>query len=284
MVTADEVSADDLITTYDLARKWVIPRSAAGQRAKRIADRLGIEPLRAVSPSGQSLTAYRKVDGDRLIREHAEQEARRARYAAAKEEKKEQIEWEVGTGQRSDVMTVYDIAARLDINRDQVSKIARRAEEELGIQRVKARSRASRQRVIAYMKSDGEKIIKFRRESERKRAADQKRREARERKRAAIPKAPPPKAEGVLYLIDLEGGGERFKLGWSQNPTERARGFRTANPQLKIVKTWTCPQTREGDARAEVYQLDCVYDKARETFRTDDTARVITVLDSFLAH
>lgn len=115
--------------------------------------------VKARSPNGQPITAYSRSDGERIIEAQQERTARRDANIVRKNPKKaNEIAHEIGTSDRSDVMTIHEVARILCVSRARGSKIARRLEGKLGIRRVEARAPGT-QRIIAYMRSDGERLI-----------------------------------------------------------------------------------------------------------------------------
>ncbi len=186
-LTMDE---NDILTTHHLAHAWGVERHVAQRRAARWAQRLGIKRVKARSPSGQVISAYSRGDGERIIEAQRERKARRESNTALKNEKAKEIEFQIGTSNRRDVMTVHELAKILSVSRSHASQIARRLGGKLGIKRVEARAASTHQKIVAYLRSDGERLIKLFKE---KRAAKSARRGAKEKRKRERERIPQPR-------------------------------------------------------------------------------------------
>ena len=150
---------NDLLTTLDFAHAWDVEKYTARKRAERWAQKLGLTRVPARSPHGHKIFAYSRSDAERIIAAERERPARRKTNPIHKTKKAEEIAYQIGTAKRSDVMTVHELAERLNVSRARASQIARRLESGLNIQRVEARA-ASTQRIIAYKRLfGGDKLV-----------------------------------------------------------------------------------------------------------------------------
>lgn len=282
-------SEEKLITVAHLAHEWGVSRRKARGRAVGLAKKLRIKQSPVRSDSGQLTTGFEEEDAARIKRAYADEEERQAASLTEKQAKEIEIEFEINTARRPDVMTIYKIANKLGIkDRGKASQIVRRLEKELKLKdkRIPARSPDNKQPIIAYMTPHGEQIIALYRERTQKKEARRTERETRKRQRDAIPRALPPGAQSkVFYLIDLSGRGGHYKIGWSSDFETRLQTFRQTNKRLKILKTWSCPRKLDGPAMDTVFKLPCVSRVSAkptdETFDTTEIERVVEALDTF---
>ena len=274
---------NDILTAHHLAHAWGVERHVAQRRAARWAQRLGIKRVKARSPSGQVISAYSRGDGERIIEAQREREAGRESNTARKNKKAKEIEFQIGTSNRRDVMTVHELAKILSVSRSHASQIARRLGGKLGIKRVEARAASTHQKIVAYLRSDGERLIKLFKD---KRAARSTRREAKEkrnRERERIPQPAAPSSQNELfYLIELSPADtDQYKLGWTSDINERLRGYRTISPNLRLVKSWPCERKRDREAMAYAFLFPGLRRIKSETFRTQDIQALVKYLDQF---
>ena len=272
----------EIITTAHLAAEWGIRQTTATQRAIRWAKRLGIERREARSLSGQIMVAFCKDDAHRILAAYLESEVRRKNNETLKEKKQKDVAFEIGTGERDDVMTIHELADEFRVSRSSAVKIARRLEHNLGIERVPARA-TSGQKIIAYERSDGRKIVAAHQARLGKKDDRRKAKEMREIERERIPRPRPPGSKTeLLYLIQMSPTDHQvFKIGWTSDIEERVRSYKTANPLLHVVKTWACNRERDSAAMKHLFQFDAIERIGKEVFRTEDINGVITHLDDF---
>jgi len=274
--------SNEILTILDLAYAWGVERHVAQRRAVRWERRLGLKQVSARSPSGQLITAYSKSDAEQIIAEQLALEARRRTNVARKQRKKKQIEYEIGTANRPDVMTVHEIAEVLEVTRFRASVIVRRCERQLDIQRVEARA-ASTQKIIAYKRADGERLVNFYKEKKAAKIAAQKAKEKRKQERERIPQPPAPSSRNeVFYLIELwPGKFDTFKVGWTSDIQNRKRSYRTTNPHLRLVKIWPCGRDRDAEATAHALAFHGLQKEGLELFRAQDIEAVVSHIDQF---
>lgn len=272
----------DILTTLDFADVWGVERSAAQKRAERWANRLGIRRTIARSPSGQLLHAYSRRDGERIIKAQRERDASRESNRGRNKEKNKEIEYEIGTANRPDVITVHELAEILGVSRSRATQIAQRLEVEIGISRVPARA-ASTQKIIAYMRSDGERLVDLFNEKRMKKQARRRAKEDRERERAIIPQPPAPSSrKDLVYLVELwPGDSDVYKIGWTSDIEQRLRTYRTTSPNLRLVKSWACDRKRDREAMVYAFSFQGLEKLSPETFRAQDIQAVVRHLDQF---
>lgn len=273
---------NNILTTLDLAHEWGVKRTVAAQRAAVWEKRLGLKRLPARSPSGQMIFAYSISDAERIIAAQRERDARREANATRKKKTAKEIEYEIGTANRSDVMTVYELAEILNVSRPNASRIARRLENKLGIQRVEARA-ASTQKIVAYMRPDGEQLVKFFKERRSAKIARRKAKEKRKNEREAIPQPPAPSSRKELfYLIELwPNVADVCKIGWTSDIKQRQRTYRTTSPDLRLVKSWPCKRDQDAEATRHALTFQGLQKIGPETFQTQEIEAVVRHIDQF---
>ncbi len=248
------------------------------------AQKLGLKKVPARSPSGHMITAYSRSDAERIFA--AERAAPQKTSAIEKKRKAEakakEIAYQIGTANRSDVMNVYELAELLNVSRPNASRLARRHEGKLGIQRVEARA-ASTQRIVAYMRSDGERLVEHIKAKISSRIARRKAKAHRKLEREAIPQPPAPSSRNELfYLIDLyPGHTDIYKIGWTSDIEQRLRTYRTTSPNLHRVKSWPCKREQDAEATRYAMTFQGLQKLGPETFRTQDIESVVNYLDQF---
>ncbi len=226
--------------------------------------------------------AYSRSDAERIIAAERKREPRAETNPIHKKKKAEEIEYQIGTANRSDVMTVHELAEILNVSRPRASQIARRLEGKLGIQRVEARA-ASTQKIVAYMQSDGERLVKIFKERRSAKIARRKAREKRKLEREAIPQPPAPSSKNELfYLIDLyPGHADICKIGWTSDIEQRLKTYRTTAPNLRRVKSWPCKREQDAEATRYALTFQGLHKMGPETFETQDIEAVVNHLDQF---
>jgi predicted GIY-YIG superfamily endonuclease len=273
------MNESDMKTSLHLAHTWNIERSVAQKRAKRWAKKLGISEMAARSPNGQRVSAYSGSDGERIIDAYNKREERRKAKIASKNKRKENLEYEIGTSSRADVITTNEIAKRLGITRKYASTVARRIENQIDIERIAARGGRS-QKIIAYRKSDGERLIKFFKDKHASKIARQQEKERLKREREKIPQPPAPSArEELIYLIHLNG--KLYKIGWTSDLNQRKKSHQTTNPDLLLIKQWPCKKKWDNKVMTHVFLFKGLERKGKETFNTEDIQAVVSYIDQF---
>jgi DNA-binding MarR family transcriptional regulator len=270
---------NDILTTLHFAHEWGVDEKAARRKMVWWAQKLGLNKVAARSPSGQRIFAYSRSDAERIIAAEREREARTKTNAIDKKKKDEEIEYQIGTANRSDVMNVHELAELLNVSRPDASRIARRLEGKLGIQRVEARA-ASTQKIVAYMRSDGERLVKFFEEKASAKIARRKAKEKRKLERELIPQPPAPSSRNELfYCVELHPG--HYKIGWTSDIEQRLKAHRTTNPNLRRVKSWPCKREQDAEATRYAMTFQGLQKLGPETFRTRDIESVVNYLDQF---
>ena len=230
------------------------------------------------------ITAYSRSDAERIFA--AERAAPQKTSAIEKKKKAEakakEIAYQIGTANRSDVMNVYELAELLNVSRPNASRLARRHEGKLGIQRVEARA-ASTQRIVAYMRYDGERLVEHIKAKISSRIALRKAKAHRKLEREAIPQPPAPSSRNELfYLIDLyPGHTDIYKIGWTSDIEQRLRTYRTTSPNLHRVKSWPCKREQDAEATRYAMTFRGLERLGPETFQTSDIETVVNYLDQF---
>ena len=237
------------------------------------------KPLRADS---RFQALLRKMNFHRILTAYSESKDHRKSNRTLKEKKRKDVEFEIGTGERDDVMTIHDLADEFGVSRDRAVKIVRRLEGDLEINRLPARAARSGQKIIAYKRSDGRNIVVAHQERLSKKDARRKAKEMRKIDRERIPRPRPPGSKTELwYLIQMSPTDDQFKIGWTSDIEERVRSYKTANPRLHVMKKWACNRERDNAAMKHLFQFDAIERIGKEVFRTKDINRVITRLDDF---
>ena len=271
----------EILTSRDFAVAWKVVRNTARRRAQRRAKELGIKTVRARSPSGQDIVAYSKSDGKRIIAAQSKRKQRQTTNLSSKKEKAAETEYQIGTGHRPDVMTVFDIMKLSGGSRPYASSIASRHEKTVGIKRLPAKSDKGHA-IIAYRRSDGFRLVQH---IIALRIAKATRQEAEKQRKLAREAIPQPKAlsskSEVFYLIKQYPDNNLYKIGWTSNIEQRKKDHRTLCPDLRVIKSWPCKKAQDNEATRYALKFPGAQGKKSETFRTQDLEGFVRYLDNY---
>ncbi len=266
-------SEEGVVTVHHMAKSLGLPRRQTTRIAWKFEKKLGLARLPGRSPAGHLVTAYSKVDAERIVAAQRHAEKRRRENALKRVERASQIEWDTGTAKRHDVMSIFEFAETLGVSRQYAGRVATRYEKELGIERIPARSESGRA-IVAYHRVDGERMV----EAFKANPAARLRPSAD----SAGEVAARPKQE-MFYLVDLSAAPELFSIGWTGDITAKEAALQAASTQAEVVRTWPCAEDLQAAAMNRVFTSKNVEIASGEEIRSQDVESLIAGLDEFFS-
>lgn len=167
-----------------------------------------------------------------------------------------------------DLISVIDVASHHGKQKQTIFKILRR----LGIETSKIRNSASKNQFVAYITQEdfkrvSEELVVF----------------AERLGQDKFAESDTFAETGVFYLVQLEPAHDpcRFKVGFSDNMSDRLRALRCSAPFASVMKIWPCKRLWEKTA------IDCVSAGCErlhtEVFRASSLNEIIGRCDKFFS-